>query len=128
MKKLLLLLLFPFMTACMTTYDYVEVSTAPYTDMGLYLDETNSPNFPYRPIGNIEVFYAPAKEMSLSDLKKAALDLACEKAIMMQANGIINLKFVYDFMLVPNLSGRYDRQPGYRITGMAIRRQNKKLN
>ncbi|MDR1500724.1 MAG: hypothetical protein LBI58_07070 [Tannerellaceae bacterium] len=124
MKIKTLLLLSLLMSSCITTRNYVEVSVAKYSGYNLYLDESASPNIEYRPLGNIEVFYAPAKVATRSDLKKVSLDLACEKAKEMGANGIINLKFVYDYILIPSpFGGKPGVQLGYRTTGMAIKRK-----
>jgi hypothetical protein len=127
MNKLLTLLVLALVTSgCTTRRDYVEAASVEYAGYNkMYLSESDAPpNLRYRQVGSIEVFYAPAKPTAKSVMKQASLGVACEEARRMDANGIINLKFIYDYVLVPSpYSNKSEPQLGYRVTGMAIRRQ-----
>ena len=122
-----------------------------FAEKGFFITESNSVSFDYVPVGNVstiaqagrlpisnrkankttkiigddlysskakkEVKYGEWKTASIDD----ALDLIYQQAIKQGANGLINIKIEY----LPTqtvIEGKLYHGPGYRISGMAIKR------
>ena len=147
-KKLTLTLLISLImcafTSCAPKITYFEnvrlVDFSKYTEQGIFLTESNSVSFDYEPVGSINVMILSGYEKKIKSSKtvendiygdelyeirktaqgdfifatpQAAIAKAVEQLEAMNANGIINLNIRY-------IHSTY--QPGYELTGMAIRR------